>query len=82
MFKLPKLTVNNKCLILRIEDLLDLLQGSKVLSSMNLTSGCYQVWIMLGLENVLMTAFSTPFGHHEFKVLSFLLNNAPTSLQK
>ena len=74
---LNKLTVKNKYSLPRIDDLLDQLQGSKVCSSLDLTSGYRQIWIRP--EDVPKTAFSTPFGHFEFKVLSFGLTIAPAS---
>ena len=74
-----KLTVKNKYPVPRTVDLLDQLQGSRVFSSLDLTNGYHQIRITP--EDVLKTAFSTPFGHYEFKVLSFGLTNAPATFQ-
>ena len=74
-----KLTVKNSYPIPRIDDVLDQLQGSKLFSSLDLTSGYHQLQITP--EDVLKTAFSTPFGHDEFKVLSFGLTNLVMHLQ-
>src|SRR6476619_4229414 len=51
----------------------------KNFTSLDLTSGYYQICITE--EDVPKTAFWTPFGLYQFKVLSFGLSNAPATFQ-
>jgi hypothetical protein len=64
---LNKLTIKNKYPLPRIDDLLDKLNGSTCFSSLDLKSGYYQIQIRD--EDKPKTAFRTPFGHYQFKVL-------------
>ena len=57
----------------------DQLQGAKVFSSIDLQSAYYQV--RLKPEDVPKTAFTTPLGLYEFRVLCFGLTNAPGTFQ-
>ena len=72
-------TVKNRYPLPRIDDLFDQLQGAQVFSSIDLQSAYYQV--RLKPEDVPKTAFTTPLGLYEFKVLCFGLTNAPGTFQ-
>nr|GFA84609.1 putative reverse transcriptase domain-containing protein [Tanacetum cinerariifolium] len=74
--ELNKLTVKNRYLLPRIDDLFDQLQGSSVYSKIDLRSGYHQLRVRE--EDVPKIAFKTRFGHYEFQVMPFELTNAPT----
>jgi len=76
---LNKITVKNRYPLPRIEDLFDRLQGARYFSSLDLSQGYHQIRITD--EDVPKTAFRTPFGHYQFRVLSFGLTNAPATFQ-
>jgi hypothetical protein len=76
---LNSITVKNCCTIPRIDDLLDAVAGSASFTSLDLTSGYHQ--ILISKENRPKTAFRTPFGHFQFKVLIEGLTNAPATFQ-
>jgi hypothetical protein len=73
---LNDVTVKNKYLLPRIEDLFDQMRGARVFSKIDLRSGYHQMKIRL--SDIPKTAFSTRYGLYEFIVMSFGLTNAPT----
>jgi hypothetical protein len=72
-------TIKNRCTIPRIDELLDAVSGSQYFTSLDLTSGYHQILIFE--EDRPKTAFRTPFGHFQFKVLIEGLTNAPATFQ-
>ena len=63
-----------------ISDLLDATAGKTVFSSLDLMQGYYQ--ILIREEDRPYTAFKTPLGLYQFKVLPFGLQNAPATFQQ
>nr|GEW71052.1 hypothetical protein [Tanacetum cinerariifolium] len=74
--ELNKLTVKNRYLFPRIDDLFDQLQGSPFFSKIDLRSGYHQ--LRVHENDILMTVFRTRYGHFELTVMPFGLTNAPT----
>ncbi|GJT05375.1 putative reverse transcriptase domain-containing protein [Tanacetum coccineum] len=66
---LNKLTIKNRYLLPRIDDLFDQLQGSSVYSKINLRSGYHQLRVRD--EDIPKTAFRTRYRHYEFQVMPF-----------
>ena len=76
---LNKITVKNRYPLPRIDDLFDKLFGAQYFSCLDAASGFHQ--ILLKDEDKPKTAFRTPFGHYQFRVLPFGLTNAPATFQ-
>ncbi|GJS16601.1 putative reverse transcriptase domain-containing protein [Tanacetum coccineum] len=70
-----KLTVKNRYLLPRIDDLFDQLYKSQFFSKIDLRSGYYH--LRVHEDDIPKTAFRTRYGHFEFTVMPFGLTNAP-----
>ena len=64
----------------RVEDLVDQLGKAKFLTTLDLTRGYWQV--PLSVESRPRSAFTTPFGLFQFKVMPFGLHGAPSTFQR
>ena len=86
----PRLVINYKPLnkVLRWirspipnkRDLINRLYKTKVFSKFDLKSGFWQ--IQVSKKDRYNTAFTVPFGHFEWNVMPFGLNNDPSEFQK
>jgi len=72
--ELNQVTMKNKYLLPRIDDLFDQLDGVAVFSKIDLRLGYHQLRIRK--DDVPKTAFITRYGYYEFLVLPFGLTNA------
>ena len=64
----------------RIDELIDRLGGSKFITTLDLTRGYWQVPVAEADRH--KTAFTTPFGLYQFKVMPFGLQGAPATFQR
>ncbi|KAG8493077.1 hypothetical protein CXB51_010417 [Gossypium anomalum] len=74
--QLNKVTIKNKYLLPRIDDLFDQLKGATMFSKIDLRSGYYQLRVKdLDVPKI---AFCMRYEHYEFLVMPFGLTNTPT----
>ena len=75
--QINKVTMKNKYLLSRIEDLFYQLKGASFFSKIDLRSGYYQLRVKD--VDVPKTTFRTHYGHYEFLIMPFGLTNAPAA---
>ena len=72
-------TIRNAYPLPRIQDCLDRLGKAKHCTTLDLTSGYWQV--LVAEKDIQKTAFNTRYGKYEFLVMPFGLTNAPATFQ-
>ena len=78
--KVNNLTIKDSYPLPRMDDSIDALSGSKWFSTLDLSSGYWQV--KMDPKDIEKTAFATPFGLYQFKVMPFGLANAPATFER
>ena len=75
--QLNRVTIKNRYLLSRIDDLFDQLRGAGVYSKIDLRTGYHQLRVRE--TNIPKTTFRTRSGHFEFTMMPFGLTNAPSA---
>lgn len=78
--QLNNITIKDPFPLPRIDDLMAKIGDCSIFSTLDLHSGYYQ--IPMEPDSQPLTAFSTPFGHYEYKVMPFGLCNAPATFSR
>ncbi|XP_033363072.1 uncharacterized protein LOC117241209 [Bombus vosnesenskii] len=78
--KLNDKTIGDAFPLPNITEILDQLGSAKYFSTFDLASGFHQ--IRMSQEDAHKTAFSTPYGHFQFKRMPFGLKDAPATFQR
>ena len=78
--KVNNLTIKDSYPLPRMDDSIDALSGSKWFSTLDLSSGYWQV--KMDPKDTEKTTFATPFGLYQFKVMPFGLANAPATFER
>ena len=77
---LNALTVIDEYPLPRIGEMIYQVGKAKYFSKLDLHSGCHQ--IRVSEEDIPKTAFKTKFGSYQYKVMPFVLCNAPATFQR
>jgi hypothetical protein len=64
----------------RLDDLIDQVGNANYVSTLDLSKGYWQVPLTSRAREI--SAFTTPFGHFEFKTMPFGMKSAPLTFQK
>ncbi|KAK3565245.1 hypothetical protein QTP86_001581 [Hemibagrus guttatus] len=76
---LNKITVKFRYPLPLVPAALERFRGATVFTKLDLRSACNLIWIRKGDE--WKTAFMTPTGHYEYRVMAYGLANAPSAFQ-
>lgn len=78
--QLNKYTIRDAFPLPRIDETVEALEGARFFSTFDLAAGYHRIEVHP--KDQQKTAFSTPFGHYEFKRLPMGLSNSPSTFQR